>query len=98
MYAAARPEKVGKRQLRLLIFDLRRLQCSVPQGDKERFVTLLRVEGKVYCIDSTCYHAGGARRAGLGAGLFCCDDHDHWGLVFSPLVLLFRRAPRHRGH
>jgi nitrite reductase/ring-hydroxylating ferredoxin subunit len=42
-------------------------QCSVPKVDGERFhlrangryVSLVRAQGKLYCIDSICFHAGG---------------------------------------
>lgn len=37
------------------------LSLSWPDLDASqgRYVTLLRLEGKVYCIDSVCFHAGG---------------------------------------
>ncbi len=44
----------------------RRLHISLPEADgvTPRFVSILRVGGRLHCLDSTCYHAGGP----LGAG------------------------------
>jgi nitrite reductase/ring-hydroxylating ferredoxin subunit len=35
------------------------IQYLLPLPTQGRYVTLLRLEGKVYCIDSVCFHAGG---------------------------------------
>jgi nitrite reductase/ring-hydroxylating ferredoxin subunit len=44
---------------------LRRLHAAVPEADgRERFVSVIRHGGVLYCLDSTCYHAGGPLLAG----------------------------------
>jgi len=46
-----------------------RLHFRLPEGAKERYVSVLRHKEQLYCLDSVCYHAGGPLTAGAGPTL-----------------------------